>query len=253
MDLQGYELSPIKTALYGFAGHTVQPRGEVLLTITLGLGDMKKTVMTRFTIVEAPSSYNVILGRPDLNAFRAVASAYHQKIKFPVGYRLGEVRGDQTSSRKCYVEIVKLDYKRARQNGKEGCHGVREVCSVEEAKGEHEEVELVPGKGEKSTKISRDLESDLAEKLRGCLIKKIDVFTWSPDKLVGISSHVVEQKLNIVPGSRPIMQKKRHFGAEKDRVIAGQVQELLQVGHIKEVKFPTWLSNVVLVPKATGK
>ncbi|XP_073120164.1 uncharacterized protein [Henckelia pumila] len=43
------------------------------------------------------------------------------------------------------------------------------------------------------------------------------------------------------------------FGAEKDIVIFGQVQELLQAGHIKEVQFPTWLSNMVLVPKATGK
>ncbi|XP_073290494.1 uncharacterized protein [Primulina huaijiensis] len=32
-----------------------------------------------------------------------------------------------------------------------------------------------------------------------------------------------------------------------------QVQELLKAGHIREVQFPTWLSNVVLVPKATGK
>ncbi|XP_073120991.1 uncharacterized protein [Henckelia pumila] len=77
MDLQGYELSPVKTALYGFAGHTVQPQGEILLPITLGAGDVKKTIMTKFTLVEAPSSYNVILGRPTMNALRAVASAYH--------------------------------------------------------------------------------------------------------------------------------------------------------------------------------
>ncbi|XP_073138248.1 uncharacterized protein [Henckelia pumila] len=94
MNLQGYELSPVKTALYGFAGHTVQPQGEMLLPITLGSGDEKRTVMTRFTLVEAPSSYNVILGRPAMNSFKAVASAYHQKIKFPVGDKVGEVRGD---------------------------------------------------------------------------------------------------------------------------------------------------------------
>ncbi|XP_073129061.1 uncharacterized protein [Henckelia pumila] len=110
MDLHGYELSPVKTALYGFAGHTVQPQGEMLLPITLGSGDEKRTVMTRFTLVEAPSSYNVILGRPAMNSFKAVALAYHQKIKFPVGDKVGEVRGDQPSSRKCYAETVKVDY-----------------------------------------------------------------------------------------------------------------------------------------------
>ncbi|XP_073133738.1 uncharacterized protein [Henckelia pumila] len=237
MDLQGYELSPVKTALYGFAGHTVHPQGEMLLPITLGTADGKKTVMTRFTLVEAPSSYNVILGRPAMDAFRAV----------------GEVRGDQPSFQKCYVETVKVDYKRARQIGKQGGQGGREVCSVEESKGEYEEVELVLGQVGKSVKIARDLETNLAEQLKSCLIRNKDVFAWAQDDLMGVSSHVAEHKLNITPRSRPVLQKKRHFGAEKDKVIAEQVQELLQAGHIKKIQFSTSLSNVVLVPKATGK
>ncbi|XP_073137825.1 uncharacterized protein [Henckelia pumila] len=249
----GYELSPVKTALYDFAGHTVQPQGEMLLPITLVSGDEKRTVMTRFTLVEAPSSYNVILGRPIMNSFKAVASAYHQKIKFPVGDKVGEVRGDQPSSRKCYAETVKIDYKRARHNGKEEALGGREVCSVEESKSEYEEVEIELGQTGKSVKIARDLDAWLIEALRGCLIQNKDVFAWAQDDLVGVSSQVAEHKLNISPGSRPVLQKKRHFGAEKDKVIAEQVQELLRAGHIKEIQFPTWLSNVVLVPKATGK
>ncbi|XP_073137624.1 uncharacterized protein [Henckelia pumila] len=253
IDLHGYELSPVKTALYGFAGHTVQPQGEMLLPITLGSGDEKRTVMTRFTLVEAPSSYNVILGRPAMNSFKAVASAYHQKIKFPVEDKVGEVRGDQPSSRKCYAETVKVDYKRARQSGKEGAQGGREVCSVEESKGEYEEVELELGQTEKSVKIARDLEARLAETLKVCLIQNKDVFVWAQGDLMGVSSHVAKHKLNIISGARPVLQKKRHFGAEKDKVIAEQVQELLRAEHIKEVQFPTWLSNVVLVPKATGK
>lgn len=48
-------------------------------------------------------------------------------------------------------------------------------------------------------------------------------------------------------------QKKRHLGLEKDRIIEEQVQALLKSGQIREVHFLTWLSNVVLVPKSTGK
>ncbi|XP_073131021.1 uncharacterized protein [Henckelia pumila] len=234
MDLQGYELSQVKIALYGFTGHTVQPRGEMLLPITLGSDDEKRTVMTRFTLVEAPSSYNVILGRPTMNAFRAVASTYHQKIKFPVGYKVGEVRGDQPSFRKCYAEMVKVDYKRARRTEKAEGQGGREACSMEESKGEYEEVELVLGQPRKSVKIAWDLEANLVEQLKNYLIQNKDVFAWAQGDLMGVSSHVVEHKLNITLGSRPVLQKKRHFGAEKDKVIAEQVQELLQAGHIKE-------------------
>ncbi|XP_073130869.1 uncharacterized protein [Henckelia pumila] len=179
MDLQGYELSPVKIALYGFAGHTVQPRGEILLPITLGSGDERKIVMTRFTLVESPSSYNVILGRPTMNAFRAVASTYHQKIKFPVGD------------------------KRARRIGKEEGQGGREVCSVEESKGEYEEVELVLGKPGKSVMFARDLEANLVERLKSFLIQNKDVFAWVQGDLMGVSSQVAEHKLNITPGSRP--------------------------------------------------
>ncbi|XP_073317227.1 uncharacterized protein [Primulina huaijiensis] len=85
MDLQGYHLEAVETALFGFAGHVVYPEGEVVLPLTLGSQDLKKTVMTTFTVVDSPSSYNIILGRPAMNELKAVASTYHQRIKFPVG------------------------------------------------------------------------------------------------------------------------------------------------------------------------
>lgn len=36
-------------------------------------------------------------------------------------------------------------------------------------------------------------------------------------------------------------------------MIDEQVQELLRVGYIREVQFSSWLSNVVMVPNASGK
>ncbi|XP_073120993.1 uncharacterized protein [Henckelia pumila] len=253
MDLQGCEIHPMKTSLYGFTGHTVRPKGEVWLPITLGSGDIKKTVMTLFTMVEAPSSYNIILGRPALNAFMAVSSAYHQKIKFPVGNQVAEVKRDQHSSRRCYADTIRVDNKRARGAERKDDPQQEEVCTVEEVKEEYEEVEVMPGKLGKIARMARGLEPALAKQLKTCLAQNADVFAWSPKELTGVPAHLAEHKLNILQGSRPVKQKKRHFGAEKDKVIAEQVRELLEAGHIKEVQFPTWLSNVVLVPKSTGK
>ncbi|XP_073310959.1 uncharacterized protein [Primulina huaijiensis] len=118
MDLQGYHLETVETDLFGFAGHVVYPEGEIVLPLTLGSQDLKKTVMTTFTVVDSPSSYNIILGRPAMNELKAVACTYHQKIKFPVGSKVGEVRGDQPSSRKCYVEAVRVDQSKAKKAGK---------------------------------------------------------------------------------------------------------------------------------------
>ncbi|XP_073035186.1 uncharacterized protein [Primulina eburnea] len=257
MNLEGYQLQPVETALFGFAGHTVYPRGEITLPLTIGAEELRKTVMTVFTVVSAPTSYNIILGRPAMNALWAVASAYHQKLKFPVGNRVGEVRGDQPSSRKCYAETVKIENKRARRGGESRRPGKEEVHSIQHVRmvegDEQEEVSILPGQPMKTTKIARDLEPATRAQLLQCLEKNADIFAWSSSELVGISPHVAEHKLNIIPGSRAVKQRKRHFGPEKDKVIADHVGELLRAGQIREVQFPTWLSNVVLVPKSAGK
>ncbi|XP_073051219.1 uncharacterized protein [Primulina eburnea] len=210
MDLQGYHLETVETALFGFVGHVVYPEGEIILPLTLGSHDLKKTVMNSFTVLDSPSSYNIILGRPAMKKLRAVPSTYHQKIKFPVGSRVGEVRGDQPSSRKCYVEAARADQGRSKREGKR--------AKVDEAGG-----------------------------------RKVEKGEIHFQELTGISPFISEHHLNILPGSHPVKQKKRYFGPEKDKVISEQVKELLKAGHIREIQFPTWLSNVVLVPKSTGK
>ncbi|XP_073057061.1 uncharacterized protein [Primulina eburnea] len=253
MDLQGYHLETVETALFGFAGHMVYPEGEIILPLTLGSHDLKKTVMTSFTVVNSPSSYNIILGRPAMNELRAVASTYHQKIKFPVGARVGEVRGDQPSSRKCYVEAVRADRSRFKREGKRVRTGERIVEEGEihfVAEEEQEAVEVGPGQ---QIRVARDLSMTTRVSLIKCLKTNIHVFAWSQQELTGISPLISEHHLNIIPGSHPVKQKKRHFGPEKDRVISEQIKELLKAGHIREIQFPTWLSNVVLVPKSTGK
>ncbi|XP_073039446.1 uncharacterized protein [Primulina eburnea] len=183
MDLHEYQLEAVETALFGFAGHAVYPEGEIALPLTLGMGDLRKTVMTTFTVVDAPSSYNVILGRPAMNEMKAVASTYHQKIKFPVREQVGEVKGDQPSSRRCYGETVRVDQKRARREGKEKEHQEetreREVHFVAEE--EQEAVEIEPGKNvgwpEISAQPPGQTSCNLVDSTSGCeLLSFLDAY-----------------------------------------------------------------------------
>lgn len=50
-----------------------------------------------------------------MDAFMAITSTCHQKQKYPVEKGVGEVRGDQPSSQKCYAETVQVDSKRDRR------------------------------------------------------------------------------------------------------------------------------------------
>ena len=60
-------------------------------------------------------------------------------------------------------------------------------------------------------------------------------------------------KLNVSPSFPPIRQKKWVFGPEWDQAIAEEVHKLQEANFIREVYYPDWLANVVMVKKASGK
>jgi hypothetical protein len=64
---------------------------------------------------------------------------------------------------------------------------------------------------------------------------------------------VAEHSLDILPHSRAVQQRLRHFDEERRRAIGAELQKLLEAGFIKEVLHPTWLANPVLVKKKNGK
>ncbi|RDX87980.1 hypothetical protein CR513_30480, partial [Mucuna pruriens] len=69
----------------------------------------------------------------------------------------------------------------------------------------------------------------------------------------GVEEEVVwvlrENRDSISLGARPMSQKKRRLGEEKKRVVKAKTAKLLQERFIREVKYPSWLSNVVMVKK----
>ena len=79
------------------------------------------------------------------------------------------------------------------------------------------------------------------------------VFVWSHEDMPGIDPSIMVHKLNVSPSFSPIRQKKRVFAQERDKAIAEEVRKLLEVNFIREVYYPDWLANVVIVKKANGK
>ncbi|GMN66037.1 hypothetical protein TIFTF001_035104 [Ficus carica] len=73
--IEGAVLTPAQTPLYGFAGECIRATGTVHLLVTIGDGTERVTRMVEFIVVDQPSIYNVILGRPTLNALKADSPA----------------------------------------------------------------------------------------------------------------------------------------------------------------------------------
>lgn len=90
--------------ILGFAGELVDTRGYVDLSMSLGTKKNVREIKVRFWLVEANSLYNVLLGRPCLNAFGAIVSAPHLTLKYPSeDGKICVVRADEKMARECYV------------------------------------------------------------------------------------------------------------------------------------------------------
>ncbi|KAL0349486.1 UNVERIFIED_CONTAM: hypothetical protein Sradi_4097800 [Sesamum radiatum] len=101
----------------------------------------------------------------------AIVSTYHMKLKFPIGDNVEEIKGDQYTTRKCYVEAIKssnnknevdLSRKESSRNStqQEDQRGV--VPARVQPAEELLSIYLVPGESNKITKIGSQLNSTLA-------------------------------------------------------------------------------------------
>ncbi|KAK3007871.1 hypothetical protein RJ639_014600 [Escallonia herrerae] len=113
MNIPTDRLIKMDAPLYGFSNHPVAVKGIIALPVAIGTPPAQANFMLDFVVVKAPSAYNAILGRPTLNQLQAVVSTYHLKMKFPTKHGIGEVKGDQTTARQCYVTSCRSKNKEA--------------------------------------------------------------------------------------------------------------------------------------------
>ena len=116
-----------------------------------------------------------------------------------------------------------------------------------------EDVPLEEGNSEKFTRIGISMEEKTKQDLVQFLRENNDVFAWSHEDMPGIDPSVVTHHLNVYPSSKPVRQKKRVFAPERDNAIKEEVQKLTTMQFIREVYYPDWLANVVMVKKVNGK
>ena len=69
----------------------------------------------------------------------------------------------------------------------------------------------------------------------------------------GIHPSVISHKLVVCPQAKLVAQRKRRMGEELRAVVKTEVKKLLDAKFIREVRYSTWLANVVMVKKANGK
>ena len=110
-----------------------------------------------------------------------------------------------------------------------------------------EEVQFSSDEPGKTFKIGRLLCEPLRAKLIEFLRKHKNDFAWTHHDIPGIDSTVMVHSLAVDPKARPVKQKWRSFNPERYTAINAEVEKLVEAGSIREVQYPEWVVNVVLV------
>ncbi|KAI5344174.1 hypothetical protein L3X38_012051 [Prunus dulcis] len=66
----------------------------------------------------------------------------------------------------------------------------------------------------------------------------------------GISPDIISHRLSVNPIVRPVRQKRRAYDLEHYEAMRAEVDRLSSIGFIKEVDYPLWLANVVMLVDA---
>ena len=81
----------------------MEVRGYIELRTTFSDGAASRTEKITYLVVNAPSAYNILLGRPTLNRIGAMPSTRHMKVKLPsMEGVVVSIRSDQKEAKKCY-------------------------------------------------------------------------------------------------------------------------------------------------------
>jgi len=85
------------------------------------------------------------------------------------------------------------------------------------------------------------------------LVQNLDVFAWSPYKVPGVDPAFIMHRLNVDPMVPPKKQRPKRVVKPHIEAIKKEVEKLKRAGALKEVFFPKWLANMVVVKKKNGK
>ncbi|XP_075675187.1 uncharacterized protein LOC142644466 [Castanea sativa] len=143
--------------LVSFTGDRIVPIGIVTLTVIARPYPTQVTKEIYFLLVNCPSTYNIILGRPALNRLRATTSTYYLKVRFPTTYGVGEIKGDQLLAREFYQVAL--------ASGENHTWVINELEPIPELSKTPQEVEIISGDSTKILKIKMTLPTPEKEKM----------------------------------------------------------------------------------------
>jgi hypothetical protein len=252
-------LKPADNPLYGFGGKGTFPVGKIELPLSFGAAPNARSEQVTFDIVDIIYPYNAIMGRGSINKFEAAIHGLYLCMKILGPQGVITVYGNQQTTRNIEKDFVpgqrNVHYLSAKRKYFESNRPIADE-KVKAQLHSNDETKAVPldlATPRQTVIISEDLTSRDEEKLISCLSRNKDVFAWSALNLVGVSRSIIDHSLGIDPSMRPKKQRLRKMSDEKTEAAKAEVHHLVEANFIEPIAYPTWLANIVMVQKKSGK
>jgi hypothetical protein len=196
--------------------------------------------------------YIAIIGRGTLNAFEAILHPAYFCMKIPSEQGPITVHGSQEAARRAEGSwtdskaIHNIDEGEVYQQYK---HKIEKVASTDQPK----LMLLCEDIAEQKVLSGSQLSDEQEKTLLRFLFNNKDVFAWTANDLCGVNRDIIEHSLNVDPSFRPRKQRLRKMSDDKAEGARNEVKRLLSADVIREVTYPEWLANTVMVKKANRK
>ncbi len=96
------DLANFTSLVFGFSGESTTPLGKTTLPVLAGPINLQ----TEFTVIQALSPYNAIMGKDWLHRMKVVPSTLHKKLRFPTKNGVIEVNGNQVAAKQCILVAI---------------------------------------------------------------------------------------------------------------------------------------------------
>ncbi|KMT06189.1 hypothetical protein BVRB_7g162600 [Beta vulgaris subsp. vulgaris] len=212
------------------------------------------------------------MGKPMLNKAKTAISTYQLLMQFETDDgKVGKIQGDQQTARECYVnslknndvqkdsnnDVQKDSKKRKYEEGQPstglGVYITDNPKQYERPQPAEDDEEVAIGQERgRTVRVGKTMDPQTRQDIIQVLTEYQDVFAYEATEMPGLDPKIMCHELNIKEGFRPIKQKLRHQGPERNAEAAAEVKKLLEVGFIEECQYSEWLANVVLVKKPSG-
>ncbi|XP_070005576.1 uncharacterized protein [Nicotiana sylvestris] len=260
------QIVPTSGVLNGFNMAGEATKGEI--TIPVNMSDAIQDA--KFHVIGGDMRYNTLLGRPWIHNIRAVPSTLHQMMKFPTKDDIKTGYGEQHAAKEMFMVHWEASNsihstseepggKQTPEDNEEDFLAPRTFVAPKESDAtkstikELEQAVLIEHLPNQNVYLGTGLTSELRKKILQFLIDSIDCFAWSHLDMTGIPLEITTHRLSVDPRFKPGKQKKKPQSEIKYAFIKDDVTKLLKIGSIREVKYPKWQANVVVVPKKGNK